>query len=93
MGREPRYVPPNSLQHIIGVTFQNRCLLCPSAEVNDRFLGVLGRAQRRHAMPIFGVSVLSTHYHLVARPRDGEHLADFMCFLQTNLSKVIGGRL
>ena len=93
MGREPRYVPANSLQHVTDTTFQGRFLLRPSEELTERFLGVLGRAQRLYGMPICGVAVMSSHYHLLVRPRDGEHLAGFMCFFKANLSKEVGGRM
>ncbi len=93
MGRDPRYILPNSLQHVVDVVHQNRFLLCPSEEVNERFLGVLGRAQKLYDMRICAVVVMASHYHLLLRPRDGAHLATFMCFFKTNLSKEIGGRL
>lgn len=44
-------------------------------------------------MTLCGVVVMSTHSHLLLRPRDGQHLADFMCFLKTNVAKEIGGRI
>ena len=93
MPREPRYVPPDSLQHITDVLFQNRLLLLPSEELNRRFVGVLARAARKHEMEVVAVAVLATHYHLLLRPRDAEHLAEFMRYLKTNLSKEIGTRL
>ena len=93
MGRDPRFVLPNSLQHVVDVTFQNRSLLRPSGELNQRFLGVLGRAQEKYDMPICAVVVFSTHVHYALRPRDGAHLAAFMGFLKTNLAKEIGRRL
>ncbi|MCG8458781.1 MAG: transposase [Holophagales bacterium] len=93
MAREPRIIPPNSLQHVTDVTFQNRFLLRPSAEVNEILIGVLGRAQKRYEMTICGVAVLSSHYHLLVRPKDGQHLSQFMWFFKTNLSKEVGGRL
>lgn len=93
MGRDLRYILPNSLQHVVDVTSQNRYLLCPSALVNERYLGVLGKAQEKYDMVICAVVVLSTHSHMILRPRDGAHLADFMCFVKTNLAKEIGGRL
>lgn len=93
MRRDPRYILPNSLQHVVDVTFQNRYLLCPSEVVNQRFLGVLGKARANYDMTICAVVVLSSHYHLLVRPKDGKHLADFMCFLKTNLAKEVGGKL
>ncbi len=93
MPRNPRFVPPFSLQHVTDVVAQNRFLLTPSPELKERFLGVLGKAQEVHEMTICAAVVLSSHYHLLLRPRDAKHLADFMCFLKTNLAKEIGRRL
>lgn len=93
MPRNPRFVPPHSLQHVTDVIAQNRFLLTPTPQLNDRFLGVLGKAQESFSMTICAAVVLSNHYHLLLRPRDGKHLADFMCFLKTNLAKEIGRRL
>ena len=93
MGRDIRFIPPDSLQHVVDVVVQNRWLLRPSRRLNERFLGVLGRAQRLYGMTVCAVVVMSNHYHLLLRPRDGAHLAAFMCFLKTNLSKEIGGKL
>ena len=93
MGREPRFVPPNSLQHVTDVTFQNRRFLRPSKDVNERILGVLGRAQKKYEMEIHGLAVASTHWHFLLRPRDAAHLSSFMCFVKTNVSKEIGNKL
>lgn len=93
MGRDIRFIPPNSLQHVVDVVAQNRWLFRPSPRLNSRFLGVLARAQRLFGMTVCAAVVMSNHYHLLLRPRDGAHLAAFMCFLKTNLAKEIGGRL
>lgn len=93
MPRNPRFVPPHSLQHVSDVVTQHCFLLTPSVRLNEIFLGVLGKAQETYAMTICAAVVLSNHYHLLLRPQDGKHLADFMCFLKTNLSKEIGKRL
>jgi hypothetical protein len=90
MARDPRYFRPHTLVEITNTTFQNRFLTRPSKRLNDIFLGVLGLAQVKHAMPICGVVVLSTHFHLLLVPNDAEHLANFMEFLNGNLSKEIG---
>ena len=89
MGRDPRIVPPGSLQHVVDVMFQNRFLLRPSPELNTVVAGIIGCAQRRFHMEICAVAVLSSHLHLLVRPRDAAHLAAFMCFLKTNLSKAV----
>lgn len=93
MPRNPRFVPPHSLQHVSDVVAQNRFRLTPSPLLNERFLGVLGKAQETFDMTICAVVVMASHFHLLLRPSDGKHLADFMCFLKTNLAKEIGRRL
>ena len=93
MGHNPRYIPPNSLQHVTDVTFQNRKFLRPSNEVNQLFLGILGRAQKKYDMTICAVVVMSSHVHYLLRPRDSAQMAAFMCFLKTNIAKEIGKRI
>ena len=90
MSREPRWIEPHTLVEVTTVTFQNRPLLTPSKKLNDLFTGVLAKAQTLYEMPICAVVVLSTHYHLLAIPRDVQHLANFMQHLNANLSKEIG---
>ena len=90
MPRDPRYFPPRTLVEVTNVTFQNRALTRPSKELNSIFLGVLGLAQKKFSMKICCFVVLSSHYHGLLVPNDPEHLADFMEFLNCNLSKEIG---
>lgn len=93
MARDIRFIPPDSLQHVVDNTYQGRFLLAPSSEVNSLLAGVLGRAQRKHDMRICAVVVASNHIHLLLRPRDGSQLASFMGFFKTNVAKEIGKRL
>lgn len=93
MPRDPRFIPHHGLLHVVDTTFQNRYLLRPCRRLNQRFTGILAKAQERYDMRICAVVVASTHYHLLLQPRDGAQLAAFMCWLKTNLSKEIGTRL
>jgi hypothetical protein len=90
MSRDLRYFTPFSLVEVTDVTFQNRYLLRPSDELNDIVVGVFGRAQARFGMIVCGLTVLSTHWHALLVPRDAEHLADFMEYVNGNLSKEVG---
>ncbi|MEE8525762.1 MAG: hypothetical protein V3T72_17630, partial [Thermoanaerobaculia bacterium] len=90
MGRDPRYFRLRTLIEVTCVTLQNRFLLRPSARLNDLFVGVLARAQRKYDMQVVCVTALSSHYHALMIPRDPEHLAEFMCFVNTGLSKEVG---
>jgi len=71
-------------------TIQGRALLRPSPELNRRFLGVIGRAQRRESMRIHGVTALSTHWHGLLSPEEPDQLARFMHYVQTNVAKEAG---
>ena len=93
MSRDPRYLDFRRLVEVTVVVTQNRFLLRPSEETNDLFVGVVGYAQRKLDMEIISLTALSTHWHGLFRPRDAEHLAQFMQMVDCNLSKEIGTRL
>ena len=88
MSDDPRYFPPYSLIEVTDVTVQNRYLLRPSAAFNDRFLGVLGRAQRKYGMTANGLTVLSSHYHLVISVSD-QRISEFFEAFNGRLSKAV----
>ncbi len=91
MGRDPRaFTQPWRLVEVTSVTIQNRYLLRPSAEVNDLVLGIVGRAQRKYDMPVMCITVLSSHYHILLFAQDANHMAEFMDYVNTNISKEIG---
>jgi len=92
-GRDPRYLAYRQLVEVTVVVYQNRHLLRPSPEVNDLFVGIVAYAQRKFGMVVNSLTALSTHWHALCRPRDAEHLADFMELVNCNLSKEIGTRL
>lgn len=90
MARNPRYVEPNSLVEVTVRCMQGRYLLRPSPELNEIFIGVLGRAQAMTELPLVGTVAMSSHYHLLAIPKDQEQLSRFMCFANGNLSREVG---
>ena len=93
MGRPLRYIPQGgALVEITLRTIQGRYLLRPDrgGRVNEVVLGIFGRAQRLYRLKIMGVSVLSTHIHLLAYPQDAEQLRSFMRHVGANLSKELG---
>jgi len=69
---------------------QGRYLLRPSKDLNEIVLGVVGRAQRYYKVELFGISVLSNHYHMLAWAENSDQLADFMEFVNGNLSDEVG---
>src|SRR3954463_10952550 len=85
--RKLRYVPkPKTLVHITCRTLQGLYLFRPGPEFNDVFLGVLGKAQRDCEVDLCAVSVLSSHFHLLAVVDDVKQAADFMRNLKSKLA-------
>ena len=88
--RKLRYVPEKrTLVSITNRTIQGRYLLRPGPSFNDIFLGILGRAQRRHGIRLFAVSVMSNHFHLLLMADDAEKIAGFMRDLQSKLAREV----
>lgn len=90
MGRPLRKIRPKKLVEITCRTVQGRFLLRPSPELNQRVLGVLGRAQRRTGLEIHAFVFTSNHYHLLASPETPEQLVDFMRHIQSNIAREAG---
>jgi len=90
VGRPNRWTPPGGLVEVTARTIQGRALLRPGPELNRRFLGVVGRAQRRESMRIHGVTALSTHWHGLLSPDEPDQLARFMHYVQTHVAKEAG---
>ena len=67
-------------------------MLCPSPQLNDIILGVLGRAQHKHPVEIVAYAFASNHWHALLRVDDAKQLSDFMCFFNSNLAKEVGRR-
>ncbi len=88
-----RTVPEGgALVEITSRVIQGRYLLRPDANgrVNELVLGVIGRAQELTSMPIVAISVLSTHFHILAAPEDAQQMAKFMKHAAGNISDEIG---
>ena len=62
----------------------------PSRGVNERILGVLGRAQAKYKVDIYLFVFLSNHFHLLIRVDSVYQQAAFMGFLKANLAKELG---
>jgi hypothetical protein len=88
--RPLRFIPPHALVEVSIRTVRGRLLLRPDAATNAAILGVLGRAQSCHAMVIHYVVAMSNHIHLLLSPRDARQLAQFMCFVNSNIAREVG---
>jgi hypothetical protein len=90
MARRLRYFEPGSLVEVTTRTLHGLLLLRPSPQLREITLGVLGRAQRLYAVRLHLFVFLSNHFHLLCSPTDPEQLAQFMCFLNSNLAREVG---
>jgi len=90
MGRKLRYLPEEgALVEVTCRTLQGRLLLRPSPELNDIAAGVLGRAQRLYPVEIMAFSLLSNHYHMIARAESAKRLARFVGYFNSNLAREV----
>ena len=63
MSRHLRFIPDGgALVEVTCRTIQGRLLLCPSPQLNDIVLGVLGRAQREYPAEVVAFAFASNHY-------------------------------
>jgi putative transposase len=90
MARPLRFVPPDALVEVTTRTIHARFLLRPSPEVNDLFLGVLGRAQFLFPVRVHAFVVLSNHWHALLSVDDAAQLAAFVAFVNGNVAREIG---
>ena len=81
---------PSGFVMITTRTQHGRLLMCPSKEVNDRILGVLGRAQAKYKVILHGFIFMSNHLHILATVIDAEQMSRFTGFLKSNLAKELG---
>jgi REP element-mobilizing transposase RayT len=92
MARKQRYIPPSPSPTLVFVTcrtIQGRYLFRPGPALNDLFLGILGRVQKRYQMRLCATCVLSNHFHLLLIVKDGQQLASFMRDLKSKLAREV----
>ncbi len=90
MPRRLRNLAAEAVVEVTIRTIQGRFLLRPSDDVHEIVLGILARAQERTGIQLHAFVFMSNHYHLILTIPDGNALAKFECYLNTNLSKELG---
>ncbi len=90
MSRRLRHFEPGNLVEVTTRTLQAIHLLTPSVSVNELILGVVGRMQAKYGLEIQLLVFLSNHYHMLCRPKDPQHLARAICYLNSNLARELG---
>lgn len=91
MGRSLRFVPESgAIVEVTVRTIQSRLLLRPSLALNERVIGVLGRAQRLYGVRCSCVAFASNHWHALLTVDDAEQLARFMQYVDANIAREVG---
>ena len=91
MPRPLRFLPAGgALVEVTLRTIHGRFLLRPSRALNERVIGVIGRAQRKYGMRIHALVFLSNHAHALLSPDSPQQLAAFMDFVASNVAREIG---
>jgi hypothetical protein len=91
VGRGLRFVPEDGATVEVTVrTIQSRLLLRPSPALNERVIGVLGRAQRLYGVRCSCVAFASNHWHALLSVDDAEQLARFMQYVDGNIAREVG---
>jgi hypothetical protein len=86
-----RFVPEGgALVEVTVRTIQSRLLLRPSLALNERVIGVLGRAQRLYGVRCCCVAFASNHWHGLIQVDDAEQLARFMQYVDSNIAREVG---
>lgn len=92
MGRRVRCVFEGQLVEVTCRTLQGRFLLKPGDGFDKIFVGIVARGARLYSVQVHAYACLSNHYHLLISPDGVEAQANFMRYLNTNLSKEAGRR-
>jgi REP element-mobilizing transposase RayT len=88
MPRAPRFVPPGSLVEVTTRTSGGLLLLRPSAELNQRILGILGRALALYPLSLHAFVFMSNHWHALITAPDAARLSSFLCYVNGNIAKA-----
>ena len=90
---QPRPVYPQQTYMITRRVVGRMFRLNPSKRVNQAFLYLLGFCAQRYGIDLFALTVMSNHYHLVARDNDALYpnfLRDFNALLARCINAAFG---
>ena len=91
MGHPLRWFLPGVVYEATIRTIQERFLLRPSPAARAIILGVLGRAQWLYpGVRLYAFAYLSNHAHLLVSADDGQELAAFLGYVNSNVAREMG---
>lgn len=89
--RPLRFVPTGSLVEVTCRTVQGRLLLRPSPYLRALIIGILARARGRSSgIRLHAFVFLSNHFHLLVTAESALALAEFMCYVNSNIAREAG---
>ncbi|MEY3013916.1 MAG: hypothetical protein RIT45_2651 [Pseudomonadota bacterium] len=80
---------PGGLYELTTRVAGGQLLATPTQEVHDLILGVIGHAMRAHDVQLHAFVFMSNHYHMLLSVPNSKTLSDFMCLLNTNISREL----
>jgi REP element-mobilizing transposase RayT len=80
---------PGGLYEFTTRVANGQLLAAPTQEVHDIILGVIGHAMRAHNVELHAFVFLSNHYHLLMSVPDSTTMSNFMCLLNSNISREL----
>lgn len=77
MPRSARFVPPESVVHIVNRGNDRRQLFDTAGDY-DEFLDLFDLARERHPMPVLAYALMPNHWHFLLWPRSSAELSHFL---------------
>jgi REP element-mobilizing transposase RayT len=81
-----RSIDPDKIYHVTDRTVNEEFWMPPTKEVKEAIGGIIARFQEIHYIDIFGLNILSNHYHLLARSPYG-NLSEFEQDINREIAK------
>lgn len=91
MGRDLKFYLPDVVYEVTCVAFQERCLLRPGTEANDRIAGCIGRAQAIYpSVRLYGVVALPERLSWLVSSPTPEDIPAFIGYVSRRISSELG---
>jgi len=87
--RQLRSGEPDALFEVTSRTIRGQMRMVPTPKAVDIIVGVIGEAKAKYDVKIYGLVFLSNHYHMLLGASDARHLADFMGYINGNITREL----
>jgi len=72
-----------------GRTINGQMRMVPTAEVVELIIGVIMKAKTKYKFRLYGLVIMSNHYHVLVGANDAKHLANFMGHITGNITREL----